>query len=99
MCSANLQVAPLSQYSSPCVTILVYAIFVLLESEQDRCQASQLSHELAPWKPCCLLPLAKSLCLQIVTMGVPDVSPIKAVGTYVSPREWNDLISDPDTVS
>lgn len=26
------------------------------------------------------------------------MSPIERVGTYVSPREWNNLISDPDTV-
>lgn len=36
---------------------------------------------------------------QIVTLGMPDVSPIEKVGKYVSPRDWNALISDPDTVS
>ncbi|GER50872.1 rhodanese/Cell cycle control phosphatasesuperfamily protein [Striga asiatica] len=36
--------------------------------------------------------------LQIVTLGMPSVSPIERVGTYVSPKEWNELISDPDTV-
>ena len=35
---------------------------------------------------------------EIVTMGIPDVDPNKVVGTYVSPKEWNDLISDPDTL-
>jgi UPF0176 protein len=35
---------------------------------------------------------------EIVTMGVPDVNPNKVVGTYVPPKEWNDLISDPDTI-
>ncbi|PON48598.1 Rhodanese-like domain containing protein [Trema orientale] len=35
---------------------------------------------------------------QIVTLGMPTVSPIEKVGKYVSPREWNELISDPDTV-
>ncbi|KAH6773873.1 Rhodanese/Cell cycle control phosphatase superfamily protein [Perilla frutescens var. hirtella] len=35
---------------------------------------------------------------EIVTLGMPSVSPIERVGTYVSPREWNNLISDPDTV-
>ena len=40
------------------------------------------------------------LCLkQIVTLGMPSVSPISKVGTYVNPRDWNALISDPDTVS
>jgi len=35
---------------------------------------------------------------EIVTLGVPGVSPTKQVGTYVKPEEWNDLISDPDVV-
>lgn len=30
---------------------------------------------------------------------MPTVSPTEKVGKYVSPREWNALISDPDTVS
>ncbi|KAK6155992.1 hypothetical protein DH2020_010240 [Rehmannia glutinosa] len=35
---------------------------------------------------------------EIVTLGMPSVSPIERVGKYVSPQEWNELISDPDTV-
>uniref|UniRef100_A0A1J3FH91 Rhodanese-like domain-containing protein 7 n=1 Tax=Noccaea caerulescens TaxID=107243 RepID=A0A1J3FH91_NOCCA len=35
---------------------------------------------------------------EIVTLGMPTVSPIERVGTYVSPVEWNELISDPETV-
>ncbi|OMO89977.1 hypothetical protein COLO4_19467 [Corchorus olitorius] len=35
---------------------------------------------------------------EIVTLGMPEVSPIEKVGKYVSPQEWNALISDPDTV-
>jgi UPF0176 protein len=35
---------------------------------------------------------------EIVTMGVPDVDPLAAVGHYVRPADWNALISDPDTV-
>ncbi|KAB2596407.1 rhodanese-like domain-containing protein 7 [Pyrus ussuriensis x Pyrus communis] len=35
---------------------------------------------------------------EIVSLGMPDVSPIEKVGKYVSPRDWNALISDPDTV-
>lgn len=36
---------------------------------------------------------------QIVTLGMPTVSPTERVGKYVSPRDWNALISDPNTVS
>jgi UPF0176 protein len=35
---------------------------------------------------------------EIVTMGVNGIDPQKIVGTYVKPRDWNSLISDPDVV-
>lgn len=35
---------------------------------------------------------------EIVTMGVEDIDPLRAVGTYVQAGDWNTLISDPDTV-
>ncbi|QLF68176.1 rhodanese-related sulfurtransferase [Peteryoungia desertarenae] len=35
---------------------------------------------------------------EIVTMGVEDIDPNEIVGTYVDPKDWNDLISDPDTI-
>lgn len=33
---------------------------------------------------------------EIVTMGIEDIDPNKTVGTYVEPKDWNALISDPD---
>jgi UPF0176 protein len=35
---------------------------------------------------------------EIVTMGVPEVSPARTVGKYVPPEEWNALLDDPDVV-
>ncbi|WP_315925394.1 rhodanese-related sulfurtransferase [Mesorhizobium sp. SP-1A] len=35
---------------------------------------------------------------EIVTMGVEDIDPLRSVGTYVAPADWNALISDPDTI-
>lgn len=35
---------------------------------------------------------------EIVTMGVEGIDPLKVVGTYVKPKDWNALISDPDVV-
>ena len=35
---------------------------------------------------------------EIVTMGVEGIDPLQVVGTYVKPKDWNDLISDPDVV-
>ena len=35
---------------------------------------------------------------EIVTMGVPGVDPNVIVGTYVEPKDWNDVIRDPEVV-
>ena len=35
---------------------------------------------------------------EIVTMGVEGVDPNEVVGTYVDPKDWNALISDPDVI-
>ncbi|PHR60808.1 MAG: hypothetical protein COA47_06260 [Robiginitomaculum sp.] len=35
---------------------------------------------------------------EIVTLGVPGISPTKQVGQYVAPEDWNELISREDVV-
>ncbi len=35
---------------------------------------------------------------EIVTMGVEGIDPKSKVGRYVKPQDWNELISDPDTL-
>ena len=35
---------------------------------------------------------------EIVTMGVEGIDPNTVVGTYVDPKDWNDLITDPDVI-
>jgi len=35
---------------------------------------------------------------EIVTMGVEGIDPKQVVGTYVDPKDWNALISDPNVV-
>jgi UPF0176 protein len=35
---------------------------------------------------------------EIVTMGEPDIDPLTGAGHYVSPQDWNALISDPGTI-
>ena len=35
---------------------------------------------------------------EIVTMGVPGISPTHMAGTYVKPQDWNALIADPQVV-
>ena len=35
---------------------------------------------------------------EIVTMGVEGIDPNQVVGTYVQPKDWNQLISDPEVL-
>ncbi|MDB6060639.1 MAG: hypothetical protein JWM78_742 [Verrucomicrobiaceae bacterium] len=35
---------------------------------------------------------------EIVTLGVDDIDPNELVGTYVEPRDWNAVISDPEVL-
>ncbi|HJN37932.1 MAG TPA: rhodanese-related sulfurtransferase [Gammaproteobacteria bacterium] len=35
---------------------------------------------------------------EIVTLGVPSVNPQESVGTYINPKDWNELINDPEVV-
>lgn len=35
---------------------------------------------------------------EIVTMGVEGIDPRRVVGTYVAPKDWNALISDPEVL-
>lgn len=35
---------------------------------------------------------------EIVTLGVPEVDPNRHVGQYVAPKDWNELIADPEVL-
>ncbi|QDF68566.1 rhodanese-related sulfurtransferase [Shewanella sp. SNU WT4] len=35
---------------------------------------------------------------EIVTLGVEGIDPLKVVGTYVKPQDWNQLIDDPEVI-
>jgi len=35
---------------------------------------------------------------EIVTLGIEGIDPLQTVGTYVEPKDWNELISDPETL-
>lgn len=35
---------------------------------------------------------------EIVPLGLPEISPVDQVGTYVAPQDWNQLITDPDVL-
>ncbi len=33
---------------------------------------------------------------EIVTIGLPEINPAQQVGTYVSPKDWNKIVADPE---
>jgi len=35
---------------------------------------------------------------EIVTLGVEGIDPTSTVGTYISPEEWNQIITDPEVI-
>ncbi len=35
---------------------------------------------------------------EIVTLGIEGIDPLQTVGTYIDPKDWNALISDPETL-
>ncbi|MDO9023018.1 rhodanese-related sulfurtransferase, partial [Zwartia sp.] len=73
----------------------VYAVLAYLRSDQ---KFSGLQHK-ESWSD--LPPFHRMkvrLKKEIVTMGVPGISPTKMAGTYVKPQDWNALIRDPDVV-
>ncbi|MFG0262190.1 MAG: rhodanese-related sulfurtransferase, partial [Novipirellula sp. JB048] len=50
---------------------------------------------------CDRLPFKRSrvrLKKEIVTLGVEGIDPNEAVGTYVDPAQWNELIRDPEVL-
>ncbi|MDO6965407.1 oxygen-dependent tRNA uridine(34) hydroxylase TrhO [Rhizobium alvei] len=63
---------------------------------QPELEGLQHKESLASKKP--FLRMKVKLKKEIVTMGVEDCDPLKVVGTYVDPKDWNALITDPDTI-
>lgn len=59
---------------------------------------SALEHKESPASEMPFNRMKVRLKREIVTMGQPDVDPTAAVGHYVSPNDWNDLIAQDDVV-
>jgi UPF0176 protein len=64
---------------------------------QGRLAGTEIKKTYAEEKPFarCKVKLKK----EIVTMGVEGIDPNDSVGTYVTPEDWNELISDPDVIT
>lgn len=73
----------------------IAAILAFLRSD-PRLHDLEHKESQAPKDP--FLRLRVRLKKEIVTLKAPEADPTKQVGQYVSPQEWNALISDPSVV-
>ncbi|CAD7040304.1 rhodanese domain-containing protein [Pseudorhizobium endolithicum] len=74
------------------------AIGELLSFLRAQPEFTKLEHKESRASKMPFLRMKVRLKKEIVTMGVEDIDPNKIVGTYVDPKDWNALISDPDTI-
>lgn len=56
----------------------------------------EYKESMAPSNPFCRMKV--KLKKEIVTLGCPEAKPSEIVGTYVSPKQWNELLNDPEVV-
>lgn len=74
------------------------AIDALLAYLREDERLADLEHKESPSDEQPFYRMKVKLKKEIVTMGVEDIDPLRSVGTYVAPGDWNDLISDPEVL-
>ncbi len=74
------------------------AIAELLEFLRADPRLAELEHKESRAEDMPFYRMKVRLKREIVTMGVDGVDPNETVGTYVDPKDWNALISDPDVI-
>ncbi|SIR00301.1 UPF0176 protein [Rhizobium sp. RU20A] len=74
------------------------AIGALLAFLRSRPEFEKLEHKESRASKMPFLRMKVRVKKEIVTMGVEDIDPNRIVGTYVDPKDWNALITDPDTL-
>jgi len=74
------------------------AIAALLDFLRSDPRLTQLEHKESRAEDMPFYRMKVRLKREIVTMGVDGVDPNEVVGTYVDPKDWNALITDPDVV-
>ncbi len=67
--------------------------FIQDDARFDNLEIKYSYSQITPFKR-----LKVKLKKEIVTLGVEHIDPLSSVGTYVSPQDWNALISDPETI-
>ena len=73
----------------------IAAVLAFLRSQPE---FAQLEHKESRAAAMPFLRMKVRIKKEIVTMGVEDIDPLTIVGTYVEPKDWNALISDPETL-
>lgn len=76
----------------------IEALDALLAELKKDVRLADLTHKISHAKGQPFERMKVKLKKEIVTLGQPDVSPTKKVGTYVEPQDWNQVISDPEVV-
>ncbi|RWX79154.1 rhodanese-related sulfurtransferase [Neorhizobium lilium] len=74
------------------------AISALLSHLRAQPEFANLEHKESRASKMPFVRMKVKLKKEIVTMGVEDIDPRRIVGTYVDPKDWNALISDPETI-
>ena len=65
---------------------------------RDLSSFTDLEHKEALHQTMPFRKLKVKLKKEIVTMGIPDINPPQEAGVYVTPDEWNRLITDPEVI-
>ena len=65
---------------------------------RSRDEFSDIEHKESPSDTQAFYRTKVKLKKEIVTMGIDWVDPKNVVGTYVEPKDWNDLIRDPEVL-
>lgn len=74
------------------------AIDALLEYLRQDPRLAPIEHKESIYDELPFYRMKVKLKREIVTMGVEGIDPNHVVGTYVEPKDWNALISDPEVV-
>lgn len=73
-------------------------IDAVLQFIRNRPEFADIEHKESPSEKQAFYRTKVKLKKEIVTMGVDWVDPKNIVGTYVDPKDWNDLIRDPEVI-
>lgn len=75
------------------------SIRTLLEDLRSEPRLKDLQHKESYTDECPFYRMKVRLKKEIVTLGMPEINPTNKVGTYVKPKDWNQLIQDPEVIT